>query len=43
MKIGVVGYPGKMGQAILSEIVKYPDISLVMIELTKLYQEVYSI
>ena len=43
MKIGVVGYPGKMGQAILSEIVKHPNISLVMIELTKLYQEVYSI
>jgi 4-hydroxy-tetrahydrodipicolinate reductase len=31
MKIGIVGYPGKMSQAILAEIVKHPDISLVML------------
>ena len=31
MKIGVVGYRGKMGQAVLAEVVKHPDISLVML------------
>ena len=31
MKIGLVGYTGQMGQAILTEVAKYPDVSVAIL------------